>query len=68
MNIKVCKGRTTWYGWGGFGGSIMQWNPELQIGIAYVPADHICLDALNGRAVSLARLVESAVIEQKKQK
>ena len=28
--------RNGWYGWFGFGGSVMQWHPELQIGFAYI--------------------------------
>ena len=27
------------YGWKGYGGSSMQWHPELKIGFAYVPTD-----------------------------
>ena len=28
--------RSGWYGWFGFGGSVMQWHPELEIGFAYI--------------------------------
>ena len=28
--------RSGWFGWFGFGGSVMQWHPELQIGFAYI--------------------------------
>ena len=27
------------YGWGGFGGSVWQWNPEMELSFAYVPLD-----------------------------
>ena len=27
--------RDGWMGWMGFGGSVMQWHPELKIGFAY---------------------------------
>ena len=30
------KNREGYYGWFGYGGSIMQWHPELKIGFAFV--------------------------------
>ena len=30
-------GHIGFYGWKGFGGSVIQWNPDLDIGFAYVP-------------------------------
>ena len=31
------KERIGYFGWDGFGGSVMQWHPKLKIGFAYVP-------------------------------
>ena len=30
------KNREGYFGWFGYGGSIMQWHPELKIGFAFV--------------------------------
>jgi len=32
--------RNGWYGWFGFGGSVMQWHPTLNIAFGYVPSSH----------------------------
>lgn len=42
--------REGFYGWMGFGGSVLQWNPDLQLGIGYVPADLFNNDFVNYRA------------------
>lgn len=44
------QNREGWYGWFGFGGSVMQWHPELKIGFAYVPSDLMYLDLNNIKA------------------
>ena len=43
------EGREGFYGWMGFGGSIFQWHPELDIGFAFVPTSMHVLDFLNER-------------------
>lgn len=43
------QGREGFYGWMGLGGSVFQWQPELQIGFAYVPTSLHVLDLLNER-------------------
>lgn len=43
------EGREGFYGWMGFGGSIFQWHPELDIGFAFVPTSLHVLDFLNER-------------------
>ena len=53
MTEQMYKGKDGWYGWFGFGGSLMQWHPELQIGFAYVPTDHICFDISNAKGTRL---------------
>jgi len=42
-------GREGFYGWMGFGGSIFQWHPELDIGFAFVPTMLHSLDLFNER-------------------
>ena len=42
-------GREGFYGWMGFGGSIFQWHPKLDIGFAFLPASLHGLDLLNER-------------------
>jgi CubicO group peptidase (beta-lactamase class C family) len=52
-NTKLDKafnqGREGFYGWMGFGGSIFQWHPGLDIGFAFVPTSLHFLDFLNER-------------------
>lgn len=43
------EGREGFYGWMGFGGSIFQWHPELDIGFAFVPTSLHVLDFFNER-------------------
>lgn len=43
------EGREGFYGWMGFGGSIYQWHPELDIGFAFVPTALHYLDLTNER-------------------
>ena len=43
------EGREGFYGWMGFGGSILQWHPELDIGFAFVPTSLHVLDLFNER-------------------
>ncbi len=42
-------GREGYYGWMGFGGSIFQWHPQLEISFAFVPTSLHVLDILNER-------------------
>lgn len=43
------EGREGFFGWMGLGGSVFQWNPEREIGFAYVPTSLHVLDLLNER-------------------
>jgi CubicO group peptidase (beta-lactamase class C family) len=43
------NGREGFYGWMGFGGSIFQWHPQLDISFAFVPTSLHYLDFLNER-------------------
>jgi CubicO group peptidase (beta-lactamase class C family) len=43
------EGREGFYGWMGFGGSIFQWHPGLDIGFAFVPTSLHALDLFNER-------------------
>ena len=43
------EGREGYFGWMGFGGSIFQWHPELQIGFGYAPTSLNVLDMVNER-------------------
>lgn len=54
--------RDGWYGWWGYGGSIIQMYPELNIGFSYVPRDFTFFDFTKRGAV-LQRLVLEAVKE-----
>ena len=43
------KGREGFYGWMGLGGSIFQWNPDHEIGFAFVPTSMHIVDIFNER-------------------
>ena len=43
------QGREGFYGWMGLGGSLFQWNPEQNVGFAFVPTSLHMLDLLNER-------------------
>ena len=49
--------RDGYYGWMGFGGSVMQWNPELKIGFAYIPTCLHWYDLENLRGAKLQKKV-----------
>lgn len=48
------------WGWMGFGGSIFQWNPDLELSFAYVPADLMAMDGYNSRALRLQSIAAEA--------
>ena len=56
-DLKMTKNRYGFYGWFGYGGSIMQWNPELKIGFAFVPTLLDQFDMFNDRGAALQKLV-----------
>ncbi|MEH6636568.1 MAG: serine hydrolase [Halioglobus sp.] len=56
------EGREGFYGWMGFGGSILQWHPELDIGFAFVPTSLHVLDLFNERGkIYQAEILKCAV-------
>ena len=60
---KFNKNREGFYGWFGFGGSIMQWHPELQIGFAFTPTFFDATDPFNVRGAVLQQIVKDCIIE-----
>jgi len=50
------------FGWAGFGGSIFQWNHDLEISFSYVPADMLPL-GVNERGTYLREIVTDCVRE-----
>ena len=48
-------------GWIGFGGSVLLWNPELEIGFSYVPFNFIDLDMCSKRSAALEGIVAQIV-------
>ena len=49
--------RYGYYGWFGYGGSIMQWHPEHKIGFAFVPTKLNQMEMFNNRGAQLQKLV-----------
>ena len=55
---KLMSGeRAGYYGWVGFGGSVMQWNPELNIGFGYIPSLLEWYEFNNHKGANLQQLV-----------
>lgn len=50
-------GRDGFYGWQGSGGSSCNWNPDLKIGIGYVPNDLHMIDEFYLRPARLTKCV-----------
>ncbi|XP_071747483.1 esterase/beta-lactamase LipL [Lepeophtheirus salmonis] len=57
----VSKNRDGFYGWMGFGGSVFQWEPEKEIGFAYVPTFLEWYDMLNTKGSVLQKTVVECV-------
>lgn len=51
------KGRNGYYGWFGYGGSVLQWNPELKIGFAFCPTYLNYMELSNARGAKLQGIV-----------
>ena len=49
------ENRYGYYGWIGYGGSVVQWHPELKIGFAYIPTCLHWYDLENCRAGKLQK-------------
>lgn len=61
LDAALNVGREGFYGWMGFGGSIFQWHPELEIGFGYVPTSLNVLDLVNERGKVYQAEVLSAI-------
>ena len=59
------KFRDGWWGWIGYSGSVFQWNPELKISFAYVPANPLLLDAGANRAGIIQGIIVSIIKDEK---
>ena len=49
--------RAGYYGWLGFGGSVMQWHPDLNIGFGYAPSLLEWYDLGNSKGAKMQELV-----------
>lgn len=47
VESQLNRDRVGFFGWHGYGGSVFQWHPELEISFAYVPSDLVPTDHLN---------------------
>ena len=56
--------RNGYYGWYGFGGSTMQWEPSLKIGFGYTPTLVQWYDFQNTKAAKLQKLVSDCAKKQ----
>ena len=65
LNHSLNNNREGWYGWVGFGGSVMNWHPELNIGFGYVPTDLLPFDAWNQRGAFIQKELEKVVRKMK---
>ena len=56
--IDMNKGREGYYGWFGYGGSVVQWHPELKIGFAFIPTLLTGVEMVNQRGAVLQKIVK----------
>ena len=49
--------RNGYFGWYGFGGSVMQWDPNLKIGFGYTPTLVQWYDFQNTKGAMLQKIV-----------
>ena len=52
------KNREGYYGWFGYGGSLVQWHPDLKIGFAFIPTLVVQIDMVNERGGVLQQIVK----------
>jgi hypothetical protein len=57
-DIAMNKGREGYYGWFGYGGSVVQWHPELKIGFAFIPTLMTGVETVNERGAVLQQIVK----------
>ena len=60
------KNREGYYGWFGYGGSIMQWHPELKIGFAFIPTFLNITERFNNRGAVLQQIVKDCAQNENK--
>ena len=60
------QGREGFYGWGGLGGSIFVWHPELKIGFAFIPTKLLIFDIINARCGVLQKILLDCVKKNQK--
>jgi hypothetical protein len=58
---RIAEGVEGYYGWGGYGGSQIQWHPEEKIGFGYIPSYLFWIDITNDRARMLQKEVLQCV-------
>ena len=58
--------REGFYGWYGFGGSVFQWHPELEIGFAFVPTLLFWSDIANNKAGEFQDIILKIVREKER--
>ncbi len=61
----MSESRLGYVGWGGFGGSIFQWHPELEIGFGYVPSRASWYDMANRKGGEMQAVVRKCAEEQR---
>ena len=56
--IGLNQNREGYYGWMGYGGSVVQWHPELKIGFAFIPTLMSGVEVTNERGAVLQQIVK----------
>ena len=58
FEIDMNGNREGYYGWFGYGGSIVQWHPELKIGFSFVQTLLSDIEMVNERGAVLQQIVK----------
>ena len=62
VDFQLHDGRKGYFGWMGYGGSIFQWHPEMDIGFSYVPLDVFLTDASDRKGATLQGAMRDCVM------
>ena len=68
LEQELYKNREGYYGWIGYGGSVVQWHPSLEIGFAFLPTYLNPTDLFNERGAVIQKIVKDCVVRVRQEK
>ena len=68
LEQELYMNREGYYGWIGYGGSVVQWHPSLEIGFAFLPTYLNPTDLFNERGAVIQKIVKDCVVRVRQEK